>query len=89
MQIQAGGNSTLVKNCTLEDIDQACFHFQRLRFDSELLPGVNDYNKDHLGQNEVNRVGPGLMKGWINCTLEQGQHKLPHAVVTLLRSQSD
>ena len=90
MQIQAGGSSITVKNCTLEDIDKACLsRVQSLRIELyTLLVGprngsttVAEYYKHRLGE-EDGIVG---VQDWISCTLEQSQHQLPAAAVTLLR----
>ena len=85
MQIQAGGNSVTVKDCTLEDIDNACLVFQRLEF-YKLMIGpmsVADYAK--VRNNGIGVVGDPL-PNWINDTLEQCQHELPAAAITLLRT---
>ena len=83
MPIQAGGNSVTIKNCTLEDIGNACLVFQRI----ELYELKNDSVAGYA-RNLTNGTGVvgGPLPNWINDTLEQCQHELPAAAITLLRT---
>ena len=83
MQIQAGGNSTTVKNCTLDDIDEVCFSskLETLIYGKE---SVAAYAKHHFGDTGVVR---GPLQDWINNSLEQSPHQLPAAAITYLRTK--
>ena len=86
MQIQAGGNSTTVKNCTLDDIDEVCFSSKQLKLAtlSQGQESVAAYARDRYGDTGV--VG-GPLQDWINNSLEQSPHQLPAAAITYLRTK--
>ena len=84
MQIQAGDNSVTIKNCTLEDIDNACLVFQRLEL-HKLMGSMSVAGYTRVLNNGIGVVG-GPLPNWINDTLEQCQHELPAAAITLLRT---
>ena len=77
-------NSAAVRNCTLEEIDEACLEYQRYELSSVIRDKeITNYAKNSL-ETEI-EGGPGSQEHWFNCTRSQSsEHLSPRAVSYIL-----